>query len=107
MGTAIAVDGVSKRFRLQQNRPASLKEKVTQARFERREAFWALNDVSVAIPTGSMFALIGHNGSGKSTLLKIIANIYKPTSGKVTVDGRISALLELGAGFHPDLTGRE
>jgi lipopolysaccharide transport system ATP-binding protein len=104
---AVVVEGVSKRFRLQHERPASLKEKVTKLRFERKNEFWALNDVSIAVPAGSMFALVGHNGSGKSTLLRLIAGIYKPTSGRVVTVGRISALLELGAGFHPDLTGRE
>ena len=63
--------------------------------------------MSLAVPSGSMFALVGHNGSGKSTLLRVIAGIYKPTAGRVATVGRISALLELGAGFHPDLTGRE
>ena len=104
---AVVVDSVSKRFRLQHERPASLKEKVTKLRFDRKNEFWALKDVSLAVPSGSMFALVGHNGSGKSTLLRLIAGIYKPTTGKVATVGRISALLELGAGFHPDLTGRE
>jgi lipopolysaccharide transport system ATP-binding protein len=104
---AVVVDSVFKRFRLQHERPASLKEKVTKLRFDRKDEFWALKDVSLAVPSGSMFALVGHNGSGKSTLLRLIAGIYKPTTGKVVTVGRISALLELGAGFHPDLTGRE
>jgi lipopolysaccharide transport system ATP-binding protein len=104
---AVVVDNVSKRFRLQHERPASLKEKVTKLRFDRKNEFWALHDVSLAVPAGSMFALVGHNGSGKSTLLRVIAGIYKPTTGRVTTIGRISALLELGAGFHPDLSGRE
>jgi ABC-2 type transport system ATP-binding protein/lipopolysaccharide transport system ATP-binding protein len=105
--TAITVDDVSKRFRLRENRPGSVKEKITKFRFEPRREFWALRNVSLAVPRGSVFGLIGHNGSGKSTLLRIVAGIYRPTTGAVTVDGRVSALLELGAGFHPDLTGRE
>jgi ABC-2 type transport system ATP-binding protein/lipopolysaccharide transport system ATP-binding protein len=104
---AITVDNVSKRFRLRENRPGSVKEKITKFRFEPRREFWALRNVSLAVPRGSVFGLIGHNGSGKSTLLRIVAGIYRPTTGAVTVDGRVSALLELGAGFHPDLTGRE
>ena len=106
--SAIIVEGVSKRFRLQTDRAHSIKELVTRRdRNAGVDQFWALRDVSLEIPQGSMFALIGHNGSGKSTLLRCIAGIYRPTEGRVKVDGRISTLLELGAGFHPDLTGRE
>lgn len=71
------------------------------------EDFWALRDVSLRIPSGGMYGLIGHNGSGKSTLLKLVTGIYRPTSGSITTVGRIAALIELGAGFHPDMTGRE
>ena len=106
--SAIVVDGVSKRFRLQTDRAHSVKELVTRRdRNAGVDQFWALRDVSLEIPEGSMYALVGHNGSGKSTLLRCIAGIYRPTEGSVSVNGRISTLLELGAGFHPDLTGRE
>ena len=106
--SAIVVDGVSKKFRLQTDRAHSIKELVTRRdRNAGVDQFWALKDVSIEIPEGSMYALIGHNGSGKSTLLRCIAGIYRPTEGSVKVQGRISTLLELGAGFHPDLTGRE
>ena len=104
---AIVVDDVSKRFRLYKERSSSLKERVTALRRSVYDEYWALKDVSFAVPRGSTFGLIGHNGSGKSTLLRLMAGIHRPTSGKVHVDGRVSALLELGAGFHPDLTGRE
>jgi ABC-2 type transport system ATP-binding protein/lipopolysaccharide transport system ATP-binding protein len=105
---AIVVEGVSKRFRLQTDRAHSVKELVTRRdRNAGADHFWALKDVSIEIPEGSMYALVGHNGCGKSTLLRCIAGIYRPTEGQVRVGGRISTLLELGAGFHPDLTGRE
>ena len=104
---AITVDHVSKRFRLYNERAGSLKEMVTKRRGGRYNDFWAVDDVSIAVPHGSVYGLVGHNGSGKSTLLKMMANIHQPTKGSITTDGRISALLELGAGFHPDLSGRE
>jgi lipopolysaccharide transport system ATP-binding protein len=105
---AIVVDSVSKRFRMYRDEPTNLKEKLTRrSRGSRSEDFWALRDVSLEIPRGTTYGLIGHNGSGKSTLLKLIAGIHRPTSGTITANGRVSAMLELGAGFHPELSGRE
>ncbi|MFM7068021.1 MAG: ABC transporter ATP-binding protein [Actinomycetes bacterium] len=104
---SVVVEDVSKRFHLYTERPPSLKHKLLSSNRGKPRDHWALRDVSFEVPEGSMYALIGHNGSGKSTLLRMIAGIYRPTSGKITTNGRISALLELGAGFHPDLTGRE
>lgn len=105
--SSVVVDNVSKKFRLYAERPPSLKHKLLSSSKGKPRDHWALKNVSLEVPEGSMYALIGHNGSGKSTLLRMIAGIYKPTSGTITTNGRISALLELGAGFHPDLTGRE
>ena len=104
---AVNVDHVSKRFKRHQDRRNTLKERIVRGRAKRAEDFWAVRDVSIQIPQGSVFGLIGHNGSGKSTLLKMIAGIYRPTEGTITTEGRVAALIELGAGFHPDMTGRE
>lgn len=71
------------------------------------EDFWALKDVSFDVPEGSTFGLIGSNGSGKSTLLKCLAKIYRPDEGSITSKGKVAALLEVGSGFHPELSGRE
>ncbi|HVE90860.1 MAG TPA: ABC transporter ATP-binding protein [Actinomycetota bacterium] len=107
MALAIGVRDVSKRFRLYHERATSLKERVIAFRRRSYEEFWALRDVSLEIPRGETVGLIGPNGSGKSTLLKLIAGILRPTSGIIETSGRLASLLELGAGFHPDLTGRE
>lgn len=104
---AITITNLTKRFRLYTGRANSLKELLTRRGLSRFEEYWALRGVTLEIPKGSMYGLIGHNGSGKSTLLRCITGIYRPTAGSVKVTGRISALLELGSGFHPDLTGRE
>ncbi|CCG04983.1 ABC transporter ATP-binding protein [Blastococcus saxobsidens] len=103
----IRVSNVSKRFVL--HKEQSLKERVLRGgwRGSQSEDFWALRDVDLSIGAGSTVGLMGSNGSGKSTLLKIIGAIIQPTTGTVMRRGRLAALLELGAGFHPDLTGRE
>ena len=104
---AIQVCGVWKKFYIYQNRADSLKERVIFWGRQRAEEFWALKNINLDVPRGKTLGLIGRNGSGKSTLLKIISRILYPTRGEVRVNGRMSTLLELGAGFHPDFTGRE
>lgn len=105
---AIVVQDAAKRFKRYRDQRTNLKEVLTQrGRRNRYDEFWALDGVSLEIPRGSTYGLIGHNGSGKSTLLKLIAGIHRPTRGTVTTHGRVSALLELGAGFHPELSGRD
>ena len=104
---SIVIDGVTKRFRLFDERNQSLKATVMRGRRARYEEFLAVDDVSLCVDSGTTVGFIGENGSGKSTLLKCIARILEPDRGTITVDGSLSALLELGAGFHPELTGRE
>jgi ABC-2 type transport system ATP-binding protein len=104
---AIEISDVTKSFKIYQERPHSLKERILKAGRNPHTVFKALDDVSFEVEQGETFALLGHNGSGKSTLLKCIAGTLRPTSGRITTRGRLAALLELGAGFHAELTGRE
>jgi ABC-type polysaccharide/polyol phosphate transport system ATPase subunit len=104
---AVEASGVSKRFRLYHERNQSLKAAFMRGGRAKFDEFWALQDVDLQIPVGKTFGLIGHNGSGKSTLLKCLAGILVPDRGSIAVHGRVSALLELGAGFHPELSGRD
>ncbi len=107
MTAAIVVDGVTKRFKIGGEKFDSLKDRLIHLGRVQPTEFWALKGIDLEIAQGESFGLLGHNGSGKSTLLKCVAGILQPTAGQVRTKGRMSALLELGAGFHPDLTGRE
>lgn len=106
---AITVENIVQRFRVIHERPDTLRELF--ARFFRKQVnyhdFDAVSGVSFTIPKGQMVGIIGRNGSGKSTLLKIIAGVYRPTAGRLHVEGSIAPLIELGAGMHTELTGRE
>ena len=119
---AIRIEGVSKRYRLgEREQYLALRDVLAQALsapLRRRRAgaaraaqpepmLWALRDVSFEVEQGAMVGLIGRNGAGKSTLLKILSRITKPTTGQVKLRGRVGSLLEVGTGFHPELTGRE
>jgi ABC-type polysaccharide/polyol phosphate transport system ATPase subunit len=104
---AVDINKVTKRYRIYHEKIPSLKNTILRGKRTTYEEFLALDDVSFSIKHGETFGIIGPNGSGKSTLLKLISNIIQPNSGKINIDGNVSALLELGAGFHTDLTGRE
>ena len=104
---AIEVVGVDEVFRLYAERPPGLKDRLFRLKRARFTEFKALNDVSLRIEHGESVGLVGHNGSGKSTLLKVMARILPPDRGRVDTDGTVATLLELGAGFSPELTGRE
>jgi len=103
----IVASGVSKRFRSHSERATSFKERFVRRREGRSEDFWALRDINLSISPGQTVGLIGSNGSGKSTLLKLLAGILQPTDGERVVHGRIASLLELGAGFNGELSGRD
>lgn len=104
---AVVVSDVSKSFRVYRDRNRSLKATVLKGRRAKYEEFWALRDVSLEIAQGRTFGLLGNNGSGKSTLLKCIAQILQPNEGFITRQGRMAAMLEVGSGFHPELSGRD
>ena len=104
---AIIVESVSKNFRLYHERNRYIKAAILRGRRARYEEFWALDNVSFEVEHGSTLGLIGSNGSGKSTMLKCLTGIYRPDKGRIAVNGNIAALLELGSGFHPELSGRE
>ena len=105
----IELESVSKRFVIGPGRSGDLREMFAGRRRAAKTAseFWALRDVSFTVTPGKPLGIIGHNGSGKSTLLKLLTGILKPTTGSVRIKGRVGALIEVGAGFHPDLSGRE
>jgi homopolymeric O-antigen transport system ATP-binding protein len=105
----IALEAVSVRYRVPHEGVGSLKEYAIR-RLTRRlvmQDFWALREVSLSVESGEVFGIVGKNGAGKSTLLRVLARVLRPTTGRVRVMGQVAPLLEVGAGFHPELTGRE
>jgi lipopolysaccharide transport system ATP-binding protein len=107
MPLAVEVNNVSKKFRLFHERNQTLKSALMRRKRASFEDFWALEDVSFEVQKGQTFGLIGRNGSGKSTLLKCLANIIFPTTGEIRHHGKMASLLEVGSGFHPELSGLE
>jgi len=107
----ILVENLSLQFRVYHDGSSSTKEYFANLLRGRKHNgytdFWALRDVSFCVKDGERIGIVGHNGAGKSTLLRTVSRIYEPTAGKLQVDGRIAPLLEIGAGFHPEFTGRE
>ena len=108
----VVVENVSVKFRVYHDHSPSIKDKFANV-FRRKHKhggftdFWAVNDISLEINEGDRVGIIGHNGAGKSTFLKTLCRVYEPTKGKIMTQGRIAPLLEIGAGFHPEFTGRE
>ena len=108
MSAAVRVAGLSKRFRIPLDRSSTLKYRITHWRSASRyRDFFALSDVSFDVPEGQFLGITGPNGCGKSTLLKVLTRIYEPDQGSVSISGDVSAFLELGVGFNPELTARE
>ena len=107
MDTAIKVEDVPKKFKVYYDKGHTFKEKILFRNRNRYEERWVLNGISFDVKKGEAIGLIGHNGCGKSTLLKLMTKIIYPDKGSISINGRISSLIELGAGFHPDMSGRE
>src|SRR5687767_3254500 len=111
MSLAIRIEQLSKRYTLGEINQRSLwkqtRDLLTGRTRSDDEYFWALRDISLDVPEGEVLGILGHNGAGKSTLLKILSQITAPTSGRVRLKGRVASLLEVGTGFHQELTGRD
>src|SRR5215218_6104117 len=107
MTPAISLRGISKKYRISPNRASRLSEILSLGKAKKSHEFWALQDVNLDVEPGTTLGVVGRNGAGKSTLLSIISGVLRPTTGEVRVEGRLSAIFGLGAGFNPLFTGRE
>jgi len=110
MSAVLTVESVSKKFRLHRNRPVTLKESAVRwlvRRYDSSADHWALRDVTFQVESGQALGIIGHNGAGKSTMLRLLCGLGRPTNGRIQRAGQVSGLLDLGSGFHPDMSGRE
>ena len=110
MPAVLSVESVSKKYRIHRNRPFTLKESLIRrltGRHDKGNTLWALRDVNFSVEQGKSLGIIGHNGAGKSTLLRLLCGLGRPTMGSIRRAGHVSGLLELGSGFHPEMTGRE
>src|SRR5262244_1461243 len=103
----VEVKRVSKRYLIREPASDGSKGGIWQKLLKKRSEFWAVRNVSFAISGGEALGIIGHNGAGKSTILKLLSSITAPSAGEITINGRAAALIEVGSGFHPELTGRE
>ncbi len=104
---AVKVKNVSKKFKIYHDKGRTLKEKILFKNRNKYEDKWVLHDINLNIKKGETVGLVGENGAGKSTLLKLLTRIIYPSRGEIEINGKVSCLLELGAGFHPDMTGKE
>src|SRR5689334_7070323 len=110
MSAVIKAESISKVYQMYRNRPVTLEEALVHrltGRSQVAQELWALRNISFSVSRGRSLGIIGHNGAGKSTLLRLLCGLGKPTRGRLVRFGHVSGLLDLGSGFHPDLTGRE
>ena len=107
MTPAISLKGIGKKYRIASSKSLRLREILSFGRKQHTQDFWALQDIDLEVEPGTTLGILGRNGAGKSTMLQIISGVLQPTTGTVTVNGRLTAIFGLGSGFNPEFTGRE